>query len=116
MLNLDLCTKKIGKSFAMTPLSTVNNPITIPSSYIKNYMNIGLIAILVMMCNIFSLQTAKDLFVCVSNINPETDEETFSNFLEGRAGGDAEVICVVFSEDKSTAVVEFSSPVGKLSH
>lgn len=68
------------------------------------------------MCNIFSLQTAKDLFVCVSNINPETDEETFSNFLEGRAGGDAEVICVVFSEDKSTAVVEFSSPVGKLSH
>lgn len=114
MLNLDLCTKKIGKSLAMTPLSTVNNPITIPSSYIKNY--IGLVAILVLMCNIFSLQTAKDLFVCVSNINPETDEETFSNFLEGRAGGDAEVICVVFSEDKSTAVVEFSSPVGKLSH
>lgn len=53
--------------------------------------------------------------MCVNNINPETDEETFSNFLEGRAGGDAEVICVVHTEDKSTAVVEFSTPVGKLS-
>lgn len=64
----------------------------------------------------FSLQTAKDLFVYVSNINPETDEETFSDFLERKAEGDAEVICVVYTEDKSTAVGEFSTPVGKLSH
>lgn len=52
--------------------------------------------------------------MCVNNINFEIDEEIFFNFLEGRVGGDAEVICVVYIEDKSIVVVEFSIFVGKL--
>lgn len=48
-------------------------------------------------------------------MNSETSEKTLSVFMEGRVDGDTKVTYVVFSEDRSMAVVEFSSPIGMLS-
>jgi hypothetical protein len=51
--------------------------------------------------------------VCVSGLNPNTHEETLANFLEAKAKNNVEVKNVVYSEERDTAVVCFSSPVGK---
>lgn len=43
-----------------------------------------------------------------------TSEEKFSLYLENKAGGDADIVSVVYTEDRSTAVVEFNKFVGML--
>lgn len=57
-------------------------------------------------------QDPKKYFLCVGNIDSTTSAETFSLYLEYIAGGDAEIDSVVYTEDRSTAVVEFNTPVG----
>lgn len=43
-----------------------------------------------------------------------TSEEKFLLYLENKAGGDADIVSVVYTEDRSTAVVEFNKFVGML--
>ncbi|XP_056005276.1 protein mono-ADP-ribosyltransferase PARP14-like isoform X3 [Ostrea edulis] len=50
-------------------------------------------------------------FLCVNGLNPDTTEETLSNFLEAKVKNDVEVKSVVYSEERETAVVQFDSPV-----
>lgn len=57
-------------------------------------------------------QDPKKYFLCVGNIDSTTSAETCSLYLEYIAGGDAEIDSVVYTEDRSTAVVEFNTPVG----
>uniref|UniRef100_A0A8B8E6G0 Poly [ADP-ribose] polymerase n=1 Tax=Crassostrea virginica TaxID=6565 RepID=A0A8B8E6G0_CRAVI len=52
------------------------------------------------------------LFLCLSNLNPATTEETLTNFVEAGLGNDdADIEEVVYNEDRTIAVVQFSSPV-----
>lgn len=48
-------------------------------------------------------------------MNFEISEKIFFVFMEGRVDGDIKVIYVVFSEDRSMVVVEFSFFIGMLS-
>lgn len=57
-------------------------------------------------------QVHEGMFLCVNNINSTTSEKNFSLYLEQRAGGDADIVSVVYTKDRSTAVVEFSTSVG----
>lgn len=62
----------------------------------------------------YILQTPTFLFLCLSNLNPATTEETLTNFVEAGLGNDdADIEEVVYNEDRTIAVLQFSSPVGK---
>ena len=63
----------------------------------------------------YIFQIPRYLFLCLSNLNPATTEETLTNFVEAGLGNDdADIEEVVYSEDRTIAVVQLSSPVGKL--
>lgn len=52
------------------------------------------------------------MYLCVNNINSTTSEETFSLYLKQRAGGDANIVSVVYTKDRTTAIVEFNTSLG----
>lgn len=52
------------------------------------------------------------MYLCVNNINSTTSEKAFSLYLEQRTGEDADIVSVVYTSDRSTAVVEFNISVG----
>lgn len=55
------------------------------------------------------LQVHKGMYLCVNNINSTTSEETFSLYIKQRAGGDANIVSVVYIKDRTTAIVEFNT-------
>lgn len=63
---------------------------------------------------VFMFQTPEYLFLCVSNLNSTTSEETLSYFLEsGVSDANIDINNVVYDENRTIAVVQFSRPVGK---
>ena len=65
--------------------------------------------------HIFFFQNINALFLCVSNLNPSTSDNTLSEFLKSRSCvANMEVVNLVYSEDRTISVAQFSLPVGTL--
>lgn len=63
----------------------------------------------------FFFQNINALFLCVSNLNPSTSDNTLSEFLKScSCVANVEVVNLVYSEDRTISVAQFSLPVGTL--